>query len=112
VPLEETSAIDIGIDTGDGSAELCITDAGITIDQEQRLNLLREKLRTYASYINGSEFESDFPGIPRDRVTIRVVCANPPTAEMARISAIRIKGENPINVPITYKVMPSPSRGQ
>jgi hypothetical protein len=108
VPLEEVQVIDIGLKAADGAVELVITDAGVTIDPGRRLDLLREKLRTYANYIDSQEFEKDHPGIGRDRVRIRVICANPPSEEMAKLRDIGIKGDRPVNVPITYDLQPSP----
>jgi hypothetical protein len=73
------------------------------------LELSREKLRTYANYIKSQRFENDFPGVGRDRDRIRVVCANPPSEEMAKLCTISIKGESPIVVPIEFDHFPSPS---
>jgi hypothetical protein len=109
MPLEDVQAIDIGRKMGDGAAELVITDSGVTADPVQRLELLREKLRTYATYIKSREFNNDFPGVCRDRLQIRVVCANPPSDEMLKLHAISIKGDSTIIVPIVYDHFPSPS---
>jgi hypothetical protein len=109
MPLEDTRAIDIGGKTPDGGVELVITDSGTTTDPVQRLGLLREKLRTYANYIHSQEFEQDFPGTARDRGAIRVVCANPPTDEMAKIRAIAMNGDHPITVPVIYDHFPDTS---
>ena len=102
MPLEDVKAIDIGMKTADGGVELVITDSGTTTDAGKRFGLLRDKLRTYATYINSPEFETDFPGTGRDRAAIRVMCANPPSEEMAKLRAISIKGDEPIIVPVVY----------
>jgi hypothetical protein len=106
MPLEDVLAIDIGLKTADGGVELVVTDSGVTVEPTQRLALLREKLRTYAQYIKSQALENDFPTIDRNRVRIRVVCANPPSEEMATINAVSIKSEQPVIVPVIYQQEP------
>jgi hypothetical protein len=112
MPLEDIRAIDVGLTKADGSAELLVTDSGVTADPTKRLELLRDKLRTYAVYISSREFETDYPGVGRDRVAIRVFCANPPSQEMQQIRGIAIKGDDPVNIPVSYCHFPSPSAPQ
>jgi hypothetical protein len=109
MPLEDLQTIDIALKTASGNVELVVTDSGITIEPIQRLELLRQKLRTYATYVNSEEFNRDHPGITRDSVVIRVTCANPPSEEMTKLRAISIKSENPIVVPIFYDVFRPPN---
>jgi hypothetical protein len=49
MPLEDTQVIDFGGTTKDGGLELVITDSGVTSDPAKRLQLLQEKLRSYAT---------------------------------------------------------------
>src|SRR5207248_1298886 len=68
----------------------------------ERLNALLAKLKTYVGYILSDEFAQDNPDIGPDDVSIGVVCANPPTAEMLQITHVKPRIQPPRSIPIQF----------
>lgn len=104
--LEETDQIDMAARTDEG-IQLIITDAGMVEDDQERMALLLAKLRTYAAYVTSSQFASDLPNVPPDRVTIKVMCRTEPSAEMRQVRAVRAKapdGAEALAIPVEFEV--------
>jgi hypothetical protein len=79
-----------------------ITDSGATIDQERRLERLRQKLHTYMVYVLSDEFPRDNPDASRDRVRIRVMSATPPSDAMSRITEVPSPSRS-LSIPVVFE---------
>ncbi len=104
--LEETDRIDLISRTEDGKVILGITDAGITTDPQQRFNLLVANVRTCIAYILGDEFERDHPGQSASDAGICVLCANPPTEQMKKLSTVRPTSRPDLVIPVQFEQVP------
>lgn len=102
--LEETDKVDMVVPRGDHLL-LIITDAGITENAEERASLFKQKLLTYATYLDSPEFESDHPGMSRDRVSIKVMYRTPPPAEMQRVTSVTMRSTS-LAVPVEFEHFP------
>jgi hypothetical protein len=83
--LEKTDVVDIVLKPQDGRMTLIVVDAGTTPDPQERFALLVKKLGAYVGYATSPAFRQQYPDIPVNNVTVRVVCAIPPTEEMKQI---------------------------
>ncbi len=104
MPLEDPSAIDIVAKTKDGRILLIITDAGLTTDPEERLELLQAKLKAYVAYAIGPEFSEDYPNVDCSKVGLHVICNTEPTEEMKDITAVCARTDRSYEFPLTYEV--------
>lgn len=103
MPLEEPDVIDIIAKVKDGRLLLIITDSGATPDPDERYALLLSKLRTYVAYILSDLFKVEYPDIEKDRVIIRVSCANEPTSEMMEIDKLVPHGDRDLMIPVEFE---------
>jgi hypothetical protein len=106
MPLEDVKSIDIALTDAAGNPQLVITDSGQTRDPEQRLQLLLAKLTTYLRYIFSEEFAKEHPQSKPQSVSIKVMCALPPTDKMRNISRVRHPQHKEWAIPVTYEVFP------
>jgi hypothetical protein len=106
--LEEPDKIDMAFALPDGKLMLVITDAGITSDAEQRLGYFVAKLRTYLGYILSDEFTAEHPKHKPTDVVIRVMCAQPPSAQMQGMTRITPAERKDLSIPIEFQHFPRP----
>lgn len=106
--LEEPDKIDMAVATPDGKLLLVITDAGITVDAEQRFALLLAKLRTYVGYILSDEFSRAHSKHKPSDVVIRIMCAQPPSPQMQGLTQISPSGRKDLAIPVEIQVFPRP----
>ena len=104
--LEESNTIDLIMKPdNDGRVALCVVDAGITVDPEQRIALLRKKINGYAEAIAFGELRKTYPDHNPDAYYIRVVCARPPTPEMQSIRDV-YSSDGKIGIPVAFEEFP------
>jgi hypothetical protein len=106
VALENTDTIDILTNLrsiGGHGVELYIVDGGTVGEDERRYQLLTAKLATYVQYVMSYEFFQEYPGLTPGDVTIRVVCAIPPTEAMAEITAVCAQSDLAHPITVTFE---------
>jgi hypothetical protein len=91
--LEKTDVVDIVLKPQDGRMTLIVVDAGTTPDPHERYALLVKKLGAYVGYATSPGFREQYPDIPLNNVTARVICAIPPTEEMKQILNVGPSGD-------------------
>lgn len=105
MPLEDPNIIDMIMKPKNGTMQLGLIDAGVTIDSHERLKKLIEKLKAYVSFIMSDEFKKDYPDIKPKDVTIKVICKNEPTAQMKQIDKIMPHGDEENIIKIEYEIL-------
>lgn len=101
--IEEADRIDMAMVAPDGRVILMISDGGITTDPQLRFELLKNKLRTYSSYVSSDDFTEDFPGKSERDTTVRVMSRIPATSEMLKIRAVAASGEPAKTILVEYE---------
>jgi hypothetical protein len=104
MPLEESETIDIVANDESGGLLLVITDAGVTRDPDERFSLLLPKLTTYLRYVFSDAFASDHPEQKPEAVTIKVVCATPPTEQMKGVTEAKHPAHQGLAVPVLFEL--------
>jgi hypothetical protein len=102
--LEKTDVIDIVLKPQNGKLTFIIADAGTTPDPPSRYNLRLQTLRTYVGCVTSAGFATEYPGIKPTDVTIRVVCAVPPTEEMQQILNVGPSGDRVNRIAVEFEV--------
>jgi hypothetical protein len=100
--LENPDVIDIITQPEPDKLELVITDAGVTTDPRERLDLLMAKLRNYVGYILSEDFADEHPELGPEAVSIAVVSATPPTADMLQISHVKPRSRPGRLIPVRF----------
>ena len=103
--LEDPNTLDIVLKPKDGKLTLIITDAGLTIDSQERLNKLITKLKSYVGYIVSNEFKKEYSDIKPKDVIIKVVCKNEPTEQMKQITRIMPHGDKENMIQVEFEVI-------
>ncbi|HEY4417701.1 MAG TPA: DUF6572 domain-containing protein [Verrucomicrobiae bacterium] len=103
MPLEDSTVID-AILPPDANGKVClvITDAGVTTDPAVRLQLLSDKIQTYAHEVWSGSFIHDHPDKQAGDFIIKVVCQQPPTDAMQGITSV---GELGHQIPVVFEVL-------
>ncbi len=104
MPLENPEVIDIILKPVQNKLKLVITDAGVTTDCEERMNLFVAKLRTYVAYITSEEFRAEYPSIRPNDVTICLVTRNPPTEQMSAITHVTPTGDKDNRIAVQFEM--------
>lgn len=91
--LAKTATIDAVTQQETGKLTMVIVDAGTARDDEDRYQQLLAKLRTYLGFAVSQSFRDNNPGMRLADVTVRVVCAVPPTDKMRQIVFVGPKGD-------------------
>lgn len=113
MPLEATDVIDmITKRNADGCYGLIITDAGITTNPAERLQLLQRKLLTYRHAIIHDLLADTCPDTTPEHFYIQVVSDPCPTPEMQRISSVLTDDEPAIEIPVLFSELTAGSWGE
>jgi len=108
--LEKTDVVDIVLKPQDGEITLVVVDAGTTPDPQERYALLLKKLGTYVGYATSAGFREQYPDIPVNNVTVRVICSIPPTEEMKQILNVGPSGDRINRMRVEFEEW-NPDRG-
>jgi hypothetical protein len=106
MPLEDLTQIDLVTQDADGKINLIITDAGITTDPVERLELLRQKLGLYATAVTGGQLANDYPNATVQDFVIRVVCMRRPLEDMLAIGEVGPIGDPAHRIPVVFDEFP------
>ena len=94
--LEKTEHVDLvtkALDGRENGIDLLMLDHGATTDEDERFRLLNQKLGTYVAYVMDDKFREAHPQTKPKDVLIRVLCKNPPTADMQIVEAVTPHGD-------------------
>ena len=105
MPLEEPGRIDIITKSENGGINLIITDAGITVEPQERFEKLRTKLANYVRYVGSEAFRTNHPGVSPETVSIQVISKNEPTEQMRQIEFVASDAAPAIRVPVSFQVL-------
>ncbi len=89
--IENVETVDMMAASLDGTQsglDLMIIDAGAEADEARRYALLLDKLGAYVNFVMSEEFAREYPRTRATDVTIRVLCATPPTEAMLKVRAV------------------------
>jgi hypothetical protein len=103
MPLEDPEVIDITTRPEPNKLELMITDAGVTTDPRERLNLLMAKLRAYVNYILSEEFAAEYPELGPEDVSIVLVSDTAPTSDMLQITHVKPRSHPGRRIPVHFR---------
>ena len=107
MPLEDPDSIDIMGQSKDGRPLLVITDAGLSSSDEERVDKLLAKLKTYAWFVTSPDYLEKFPGCEPGDAIIEVTCATEPSERMRQVGGISLRGERACRIEVRYRVVPS-----
>lgn len=85
MPLENPNVIDMISTPAPGQFRMVIKDTGNVPTDEERLQLLEQKLETYVNHLLSPEFGQENPDVSPENITISIVTQTPPTKEMKAI---------------------------
>ena len=100
--LRDTEKIDVVGKGPDGGYDLFIYDAGDVTDEQERHQLLTQKLRSYVDYVAGRQYREQAPEASADAFTIRVICQSPPNEAMRQITGVRVTGDAVTELPVAF----------
>jgi hypothetical protein len=104
--IEDHNSIDMITQAKDGSISLVMTDAGTTEDPQARFDHFEQKLKTYYYYLIAGGFAAEHPDLPLSKVTISVICAHPPTKEMAEITGLKNPANPEEKIRVVFRHLP------
>ncbi|MCC6271814.1 MAG: hypothetical protein IT190_11090 [Microbacteriaceae bacterium] len=88
--LSKPEVVDFVVRSRDlSSVELIVLDEGEIPAPVARLEALKLKLASYVNYVADGQYLEQAPGVPPERVCIRIVCHLAPTQEMQSLVALR-----------------------
>jgi len=66
---------------------------------------LLDKLRSYIGYIYSDGFAARYPCVAPREVSVEVVCKQPPSERMARLTSFAPRGDELNRIAVTYTVV-------
>lgn len=89
--FRDTEAIDIVADSPErenGVDLLIVETPGDNLNEEERYQLLIQKLNTYVNYVMSQDFAQNFPHTQASNVMIKVFYTSPPNDQMVQITEV------------------------
>jgi hypothetical protein len=103
--LRNPEVVDIMLrDPADGTPELLMIDSGDVKDEQERHELLMNKLIAYAAFVDGGGFREQFPDATAQQIRIRVVCSRTPNGSMEGIQSVVLREHDGVRLPVVFEL--------